>query len=205
MRQNPYPGKFIVFEGLDGSGQTTQAVLLAEFLRSKGKEVVLTKEPTHDSKAGTQIRRILANELACEPEELQKLFALDRGEHVEQVIIPALAQGKVVISDRYFFSSFAYGMADGLDLEWLIQLNSEFLLPDVTFLLRASPAVCMQRIDMRGTPKTLFEKQEKLELVWGAYEKLAGRFANIFVINSERPIDVIAKDVIEVVEKKLGI
>lgn len=201
MKKNPYPGKFIAFEGLDGSGQTTQANLLTEFFRSRGREVVQTKEPTQDSEAGKRIRRILDKKIRCTPAELQKLFAQDRKEHLDRVIIPALSGGKIVISDRYCFSSFAYGVAEGVDLDYLMVLNAEFLLPDVTFLLRVSPKVCMERIHVRGKTPTLFEKQEKLRQVWGVYEQLAKSFENVFIIDGEQAKGIVAKDIRKMIEK----
>src|SRR4030043_67748 len=123
MQKNSYSGKFIVIEGLDGSGQSTQTGLLRDFLIKKGQEVILTKEPTRDSEAGKKIKEILDEKIRIEPQKLQDLFAQDRKEHLEKLIVPALKEGKTVISDRYFFSTFAYGAADGLDLEWLIKLN----------------------------------------------------------------------------------
>src|SRR3989338_4884308 len=120
MGKNPYPGKFIVFEGLDGSGQSTQAAPLRDFLIKNGHEVVLTKEPTKDSEAGKKIREALGKNTEVSPMYLQGLFAEDRKEHLDKVIIPALMGGKTVISDRYFFSSFAFGAASGVDLKKLI-------------------------------------------------------------------------------------
>jgi len=102
MLKNTNKGKFIVFEGLDGSGQSTQAGLLKDFLLEKGYEVILTKEPTIESEAGRKIRKVLDKKLNLSPKELQELFAQDRKEHLENIIIPALKQGKMVISDRYF-------------------------------------------------------------------------------------------------------
>ncbi|MFH1841540.1 MAG: dTMP kinase, partial [Candidatus Nealsonbacteria bacterium] len=116
-------GKFIVFEGLDGSGQTTQANLLKDFLEEKGKEVVLTKEPTKNSEAGRRIREILDEKEKLDPIDLQRLFIQDRREHLDNLIIPSLKEGKTVISDRYFFSTIAFGASDGVDRNWLIEAN----------------------------------------------------------------------------------
>jgi len=186
MQKNTYQGKFIVIEGLDGSGQSTQAELLRDFLIRKGFEVILTKEPTLNSEAGKKIRKILDKELKLNPEELQELFTRDRKEHLKSLIIPALKEGKIVISDRYFFSTFAYGVADGLDLDWLIKINNEFLLPDLTFFLKVRPEICIQRIKKRGEGIKLFEKKEKLEKVWQTYEILPKRFENVYMIEGEK-------------------
>lgn len=205
MLKNTNKGKFIVFEGLDGSGQSTQAGLLKDFLLEKGNEVVLTKEPTLDSESGRKIRKVLDKELDISSKELQELFAQDRKEHLENTIIPALKQGKIVISDRYFFSSFAYGAANGLDLEWLIQINNLFLLPNITFLLEVKPETCIERIEGRGLEKTLFEKKEKLEKTWETYKILPGRFENVYLINGERSIDEVFKEIKEILSNKLNL
>jgi len=198
MQKNNYSGKFIVFEGLDGSGQSTQAGLLKDFLISEGFEVILTKEPTLDSEAGKKIRNVLDKKTEVLPHQLQELFIQDRKEHLENLIIPALKQSKIVISDRYFFSTFAYGAASGLDLEWLIKLNDNFLLPDLTFFLKVSPEICIQRIENRGEPKTLFEKKEKLKKVWQVYQTLLNRFQNIYLIDGEKSIEEVFLQIKEV-------
>ena len=202
MQKNINQGKLIVFEGLDGSGQSTQAKLLTEFLLQQGRPVVLTKEPTLDSEAGKKIRKVLDKELKVESKKLQELFAQDRKEHLENLIIPALKEGKMVVSDRYFFSTFAYGTADGLDLEWLIKINNEFLLPDLVFFLKVSPEICIQRIEKRGLTKTLFEKKEKLEKVWQVYKILPNRFENIYLIDGEKSIEDIFIEIRQIVLSK---
>ncbi len=196
MLKNTYPGKFIVFEGPDGSGQSTQAALLEKYISNLGRKVILTKEPTLDSEAGLEIKAILNHEKEASPEELQKLFVEDRREHLEKVIIPALKEGSVVISDRYFFSTFAFGSL-GADLEWLISMNSDFLLPDATFVLVVKPETSIERIAHRGIKSTLFEKLESLRKVVENYKNLGTRFANMFFIDGERPIGEIHKEIAE--------
>jgi len=203
MRKNSYPGKFVVIEGLDGSGQTTQVKLLGNFFIEKGYEVVLTKEPTLASSAGKEIRDALDKKVEAEPLKLQELFTLDRKEHLERLIEPALKEGKIVISDRYFFSTFAFGAADGLDLEWLIGLNNDFLLPDLTFILQVSPEVCVRRIEKRGQGIKLFEKKEKLEKVWQTYKILPNRFENVYIVNGESSIEEVFNAIKTIISLKL--
>jgi len=205
MKNNFYPGKFIVFDGLDGSGQSTQAALLKEFLIQKGYQVVLTKEPTLDSEAGKKIRQALDKIIEVEPQSLQELFTQDRKEHLEKLVIPALQQNKIVISDRYFFSTFAYGVSDGLDLDWLIKINDEFLLPDLTFLLKVSPETCLKRIEKRGSAKTLFEEVKKLEKVWQTYEILPSRIENAYIIDGEKSIEEVFEQIKDLARSKLNI
>ena len=202
MIENNYIGKFIVFEGLDGSGQSTQAGLLKDFLIGKGFDVILTKEPTRDSEAGKKIKEILEEKIKKDPAKLQELFTRDREEHLDKLIIPALKERKFIVCDRYFFSTFAYGVSDGLDLDWLIKINENFLLPDLTFLLKVKPEVCIKRIEKRGTPKALFEKTEKLAKVWQIYEKLPEKFKDIFVIDGEKTIEEVFSQVKEILLDK---
>jgi len=198
MKNNPYPGKFIVIEGLDGSGQSTQAGLLKDFLIKKSYQVILTKEPTSDSEAGKRIRETLDKKFETEPSKLQELFAQDRKKHLENVIIPALKEGKIVISDRYFFSSFAYGASSGVNLDWLIKINNEFLLPDLTFILKVKPEVCLERIEKRNLKRTFFEEKEKLEKVWQNYQVLPARFENVYMIEGEKPKEVVFSQIKEI-------
>ena len=203
MKKNTFPGKFIVFEGLDGSGQSTQSGLLKDFLIENGYNVVLTKEPTLDSEAGKKIRKVLDKELEISSKGLQELFVQDRREHLEKIIIPALKRGSMVISDRYFFSTFAFGASAGVDLEWLIKINNQFLYPNITFLLKVSPETCVDRIMKRGIKTTLFEKVEKLKNVWQTYKILPERFDSIYVIDGEKSIEDVFKQVEEVISKRL--
>lgn len=203
MQKNPCPGKFIVIEGLDGSGQSTQAELLRDFLIKEGCRVVLTKEPTQDSIAGRKIKKVLDKMIEVEPRLLQELFTEDRKEHLENLIIPALKEEKIVISDRYFFSTFAFGASDGLDLDWLIKINDEFLLPDLTFILKVSPEICIQRIEKRGKEKKLFEKKEKLKKVWQTYETLPNRFENVYMINGEKSKEEVFSQIKNIVLSQL--
>lgn len=203
MIKNNYPGKFIVFDGLDGSGQSTQTSLLRDFLVEKGYQVIITKEPTLDSEAGKKIRQILDEKIKIEPDKFQELFAQDREEHLEKVVIPALKKGKWVISDRYFFSSFAFGASDGLDFDWLIKINDNFLLPDRTFILKVQPEVCLDRIDKRGTAKTLFEKKEKMVKIWAVYETFPKRFPETAIIDGEKTIPEVFEQVKNIIELKI--
>ena len=205
MKKNNYPGKFIVFEGLDGSGQSTQAGLLKNFLIEKGFEVILTKEPTLDSEAGRKLRRILDEKEKIEPAKFQELFVQDRREHLENLVITARKQSKYVISDRYFYSTFAFGSSEEVDLEWLIKINDNFLTPDVVFLMKVSPEVCVARIDTRGRKKTYFEKVEKLSRAWEIYKILPQRFGEIIIVDGERKIPEIFEEIKKIISQRFKI
>ena len=203
MIKNPYPGKFIVIEGLDGSGQSTQVGLLRDFLIEKDYQVVTTKEPTQTSEAGKKIKAILDKKTKSDAVKLQELFTEDRKEHLKNTIIPALKQGKFVVSDRYCFSSFAYGASDGIDLNWLIKINNDFLLPDLTFILKVRPKVCISRIERRGTSKTLFEKEKKLAEVREIYKLFPTMFENVKILDGEKSIEEVFEEIKKAINSKL--
>lgn len=193
--EEEYKGKFIVVEGLDGSGKSHQIELLVNFLKNKGKDVILTKEPTEDSKAGQKIKKVLRKEEELLPLELQKLFVEDRKEHLEKKVIPALKEGKFVVSSRYFFSTIAYGGAEGLDVKKLLEMNKDFLLPDLTIIIDVLPEHCIERIEERGKPKEFFEQLQKLEKVGKIYKTFKNMFPNIVVINGEDSVESVFEEV----------
>ena len=163
-----YPGKFIVFEGPDGSGQSTQVKILAEKLSEQGKRVVTTAEPTHESKYSHRIWEILYKHISASNKEIQELISLDRGEHLKNLILPGLEKGDIVITSRYYYSTFAYGMIE-FDLDWLKSLNKDYPSPDITFILDVRPEICLERITKRGKALEFFETLEKLKKVMENY------------------------------------
>lgn len=194
-------GLFIVFEGLDGSGLSTQAARLAAFLSRRGREVLLTKEPT-SSPIGQLIRSALKRHLAFSPFTLQLLFAADRAEHLGKEIEPAVQAQKIVISDRYILSSLAFGSVD-LELATLQQLNARFREPDLTIMLDTPPRVCLARIRENRDTIELFEEEERLEKARAQYLALAEHFAKTVIVTGDRPIEKVAKEIQAVVEQTL--
>ena len=165
-------GKFIVIEGLDGSGKSAQVDLLVNFLQSAGKEVMLTREPTMDSESGRTIKQVLKGEIIMEALELQKLYVQDRKEHLENKVIPALEQGKFVVSSRYFFSTIAYGHADGLDVNLLAKMNQDFLLPDETIFVLANNTLFIIEMKFQKVAGSVDEKLQTCDFKKKQYEKL---------------------------------
>jgi dTMP kinase len=158
-------GCFVCIEGLDGSGKSTQARLLAERLQ-KTRRVLLTVEPSR-GRIGTFIRQSYLygeNRLSSVVEAL--LFAADRVDHVQNEIVPALETGDVVISDRYVYSSLAYQGAAGLSLEWIEKVNSHALRPDIALFLDVDLGTVMKRLKPR---KSVMENLETQERVRGYY------------------------------------
>lgn len=187
MRKNPYCGRFIVFEGLDGSGQSTQAELLKNYFIGQGQSVLLTKEPTRWTQAGKKIKEILDEKALIEPLKLQELFCKDRREHLEKEIIPALRSGKMVICDRYFFSTLAFGGL-AVPMEKLMKLNEKFIYPDIIFFLKVRPEECLRRINRRGEGIKFFEKLEKLSKVLKNYQEVIKIFDDVAVVNGEESV-----------------
>lgn len=209
MQKNSYSGRFIVFDGLDGSGQSTQAKILVEYLNAQSTKHLLghtgayyTKEPT-SSLIGGLIRGQLTHEWKSSAECLQLLFAADRAHHLEKDIIPLLERGVIVVCDRYLFSTIAFGFREIKDKGWLKEINKNFLLPDLTFFLRVSPKICMERIRRARFGITLYEKEDILQEVWLQYEKLAQEYQNVHIVDGERSVDSIAKEIQEIVIQKL--
>jgi dTMP kinase len=168
-------GFLIALEGVDGSGKSTQAKLLAAALKARGREVVLTQEPSGGA-YGAKLRHYLQGATRhLSPEEELKLFMADRREHVEQVIKPALAAGHVIITDRYYYSSVAYQGALGLDPARILAMNEALApRPDLVFLLTLSPAQALNRLaECPGRGRQVSEVRGYLEGVAAIYASLA--------------------------------
>jgi dTMP kinase len=189
---------FVSFEGLDGSGKTTQAELLRARLEAEGEEVVTTREPG-GTELGERIRELVLHGGHVAPWAEALLYAASRAQHVDEVIRPALERGASVICDRYLDSSVAYqGGARGLGLERVLELNLAAvggLLPDRTFLLLLDPA---------EVPARLRREHDRLERegddfhagVDAAYRELAARFPErIVVLDGTRPAEMLAEEV----------
>ncbi len=166
-------GVLIAFEGIDGTGKSTQIGLLAESLREMGQSVQLTREPT-DGPVGQRIRELYASRAEVTQEEELQLFIDDRRQHVEEVIQPALAAGRIVLTDRYYLSTAAYQGAVGLDPLEIIRRNELFApVPDLVMLLVVPPALGIQRIrTLRGEALNAFEQEAGLKRVAAIFDQL---------------------------------
>jgi dTMP kinase len=169
-------GVLLALEGVDGSGKTTQAGLLAEALKRRGHKVVLTREPTAGP-AGERLRRYLGGPSRhLRPVAELALFIADRREHVARVIKPALMAGKTVITDRYYYSSVAYQGALGLDTAGILAANETFApRPHLVFILTLPPALAGARLARSpGRRRQVSEGQGYLEQVAAIYASLTG-------------------------------
>ena len=145
----------------------------------------------------------MRKEITVDPLELQKLYVQDRREHLENKVVPALERGDFVISSRYDFSTFAYGYSDGLDVNLLIEMNKDFLLPDLTIIVDVLPENCVKRIEGRGEEKELFEQLEKLTKVNEIYKKIPQMFENVFAVNGEKSIPEVFEEMKKIINKIL--
>ncbi len=164
---------FWVLEGLDGAGTTTQLKNLESYMNERNMPVFRTAEPTI-YETGKFIRRVLSGEVKVPQSTVAYLFAADRDNHLnnpEYGIRAHLDQGRTVISDRYFFSSFAY-QSIGFDPEAVLMLNSRFPFPEVVLYVDTPVEDCISRIDSRGGDKEIYEKLEYQTAVHDNYEKL---------------------------------
>lgn len=202
---------FITLEGPDGSGKTTQARLLAEWLRDQGYQVVLTREPG-GTDIGDQIRGVLHDlrNTAMDPRTEILLYSASRAQHVAQLIRPALAAGKIVISDRYADSTLAYqGYGRGLDLETL-QVITAFatvgLAPDLTLHLDIPPQAGLERRQVGGNEWNRLDAEglEFHQRVRAGFLELARREPERWVtIDATRPVEEVQAEIRALVKARL--
>ncbi len=157
-------GKLIAFEGIDGAGKSSQARALAQALESAGFSVLLSREPT-DGPWGRKLRQSALHQ-RLSPEEELEAFLADRRQHVEELIAPGLAAGKIILVDRYYFSTVAYQGIRGLNPQQLLEENESFApAPDLLILLELEAAEGLRRIHGRGDVSDLFEREQDLREV----------------------------------------
>lgn len=193
---------FIAFEGIDGSGKSTQVKILSDNLKKAGHKVYSTFEPT-DSPIGSVIRNIFTHRIEADHRVIAGLFVADRLDHLlnkTNGILKKLDEGYTVITDRYYFSSYAYH-GTHMDLEWVIEANSlsaDLLQPDLNIYIDISPDISMKRLTNGRSSIELYETKENLQNVRAKYlealEKLKFQ-EHIFVTNGNRLPEEIAVDI----------
>jgi len=188
-------GVFICIEGIDASGKTTHARRLVENLRGKGFDAVYTTEPTL-GEIGKIIRTNILQSQERVPSMIEALlFAVDRIEHVENMVKPALQEGKIVISDRYVYSSLAYQGAAGLDLKWIEEINKFAIPPDLAIYIDIPAEVVFERLRREKSVMENFQTQCKVREI---YLKLV-EDGRLIPINGNRPGNEVEKDILEIV------
>ncbi|MFO7660592.1 MAG: dTMP kinase [Candidatus Cloacimonadaceae bacterium] len=197
-----YKGYFITFEGIEGCGKSTQAMLLASALREKGYEVLLTREPGGPA-ISEAIRKILLDPENYEmlPETEMLLYMASRSQHTGQWILPALREGKIVISDRYFDSTIAYqGAARDIDFD-MIETITRFATystdPELTFLIDVPVEIGLKRIQSRKLDRLEMETADFHQKVREQYLFIASKYASRYnVINGDDMVDSIHQMII---------
>ena len=205
-------GRFIVFEGLDGAGTTTQAKLLAERLQKQGRTVYLAHQPS-DGPVGQLIRQILAGRAATTQADgklgmvdervMALLFAADRLDHLNSQIEPRLARGEDVILDRYTLSSLAYQGAS-TSHEFINHANRFARRPDLTLFLYVPANVALDRVRSRGAKLERYETAQQLSLIEREYSRLVGTLASVVSIDGTRPITEVAELCYGALQQQLG-
>ena len=200
-------GKFIVFEGIDGSGKSTQLKLLASRLTGMGVEICSTFEPS-DGPIGRLIRKMLSGKMSSDQRTIASLFAADRVDHLVNEtngILNEIDQGRIVLCDRYYFSSYAY-QAQFIDMDWVIHansLNAQMLRPDIVVFIDVAPDTCFKRIQKRGGPLEMYEKIDIMKRVranyFTAFEKLKSD-ETVAVIDGNRHKKDVSQDIWEQVK-----
>ncbi len=194
-------GKLIVVEGIDGSGKSSLCQALFKKLSQKKKGVVMSQEPTNGP-YGKKIKEALIKK-TLSPEKFLELFYLDRLWHVKNFIIPSLEKGDIVLLDRYYLSTLAYQGAQGMDPDEILRKNETIApLPDFVIFLEVSLETALKRVSFRGEAKSCFEKKNFLKRVDEIYKKYLPYFRHIR-LSSEKPLDKIVKEALNVLESKL--
>ncbi|MBE0663107.1 MAG: dTMP kinase [Bacteroidales bacterium] len=193
---------FIAFEGIDGSGKSLQVKLLAESLIKAGHKVYSTFEPT-DSPIGSIIRNIFQHKIEADHRVIAGLFVADRLNHLlnkTDGILKMLEEGYTVITDRYYFSSYAY-QGIHMPLNWVIEANSlsaDLLRPDLNIYIDISPEISMQRLNSGRNSIELYETMDNLRNVRNKYSEVFELLRNkerIFVTDGNRAPEAIASDI----------
>jgi dTMP kinase len=191
-------GAFIVIEGLDGSGKTTQAKLLARALR-KSHDAVLTAEPSQ-GKIGKFIRsRILYGEKRDSASVEALLFAADRIDHVQNEVLPAVSEGRVVVCDRYLYSSLAYQGSAGLGIEWIRTINQHALKPDLALFIDVSPEMVLKRLKRKKSVMENLATQQKVREIYLKYVAKG----ELVRVDGEQARTTVAKEVLKTVAEFL--
>lgn len=186
-------GKFIVFEGIDKSGKTTQAKMLCEHLKKSGVECVFCSEPTYENPIGLLIRDWLNGKVEIKSgKAITLLYSADRYEDLKTRALPALKEGKTVVMDRYYYSTMVYeNVLYGADSEWIEKIHDFALKPDKTIFIDISAEECVKRA---GKKADRHEKLDKMEKVRQGYIELSDK-ESFIVIDGARPIEDVFDDV----------
>jgi len=196
--QNHHRGRFIVLEGGDGAGKTTQARILCSTLRRKGYKTHGTAEPSQGA-IGKLIRRAFLEKEKISPEIEALLFAADRYLHLKSEVLPALARGRTVVCDRYMYASLAYQGAQGVDSKWLREINRFAERPDLAIYLDIPAEISLGRIKRR---KSVLENLELQRRVREQYLQLV-QAGELMLVDATQSMKKVAENIIGLVDVQL--
>lgn len=218
LKKNSYKGTYIAIEGIDGCGKTTQAKILSDYFKKKGKEVILTREPRKKGIIGDLVQKVLLGQTNMHPKAFQYLFTADRVMHYEDVIIPSLKSGKIVMSDRCFWSAIVYGILDRVNGKYnlkeaeqiliaqsILSMYHQFTIPDYSFYLKISLNTSLERIKKKHKKdqKEIYEKKEKLDQVIKGYNWLSEKFKDeIIIIDGEKSVEKVTENILKRIKIK---
>lgn len=216
FKRNTEQGIYIAIEGIDGSGKSTQIEKLYDYFVSQGKEVVRTREPRKDEGLiGELIQKILHGKTQIPSVAFQYLFSADRQMHHKELVLPALAKGKIVLSDRCFWSAIPYGITDrGGDIDdpegieymlvaqSILSMYHQFTLPDHTIYLDIPTEVAMKRIEGSEETKEIYEEKTTLAKTIKGYNWLLKKFPDEFtIIDATKSVTEVTEEIIKRITK----
>lgn len=213
FKKNPYKGLYIAIEGIDGSGKTTQVEKVFRYFRNLGRDVVTTREPRKNvGVIGELIQRILQGKEKIPSVAFQYLFTADREIHHEELITPSLKAGKVLVSDRCFWSAVPYGILDRdkkldentaeyiLVAQSILSMYHQFTIPDYTFYLDIPLDTAFERIKRSEGTGEIYEEKEKLEKIIKGYQWLLQKFPKEFVVvDGRKSVEEVTKEIIAII------
>lgn len=216
FKRNTSNGLYIAIEGIDGSGKTTQVDRLCSYFESKGKEVVKTREPRKNvGVIGELIQKILHGKAKIPSVAFQYLFTADREIHHQELIVPSLNAGKIVISDRCFWSAIPYGILDRdgdldentasylLVAQSILSMYHQFTVPNYTFYLDISLDTAIRRIKKENGADEIYEDRKKLAKILKGYKWLLEKFPKeISVVDGEKGVEEVTDDIISILNLK---
>lgn len=194
LKRNPFKGRYFAFEGIDGSGKSTQVEKIKKYLEEKEERVVITSEPMAQGKIQELIRDTLFSKIDIPSRAFQAIYSADRGVNHATIVEPALKRGNTVLTHRSFWSAVAYGILDlGENYDFskassllvsqgIISSFYQFFAPDKTFYLKVSAEHAIKRLQEMKKEKDIYEKKEKLAKIITGYDRVVKEFPDEFVI-----------------------
>lgn len=210
LRRNPYPGKYYAFEGIDGSGKSTQVEKIKGYLEQLGQKVIVTSEPQHEGEVQKIIRAALFSKVKIPSRAYQNLYSADRAVNHAEIVEPALELGQTVLTHRSFWSAVAYGILDlGEEYNFskaysiftsqgIFSNYHQFLSPDKTFYLKVTAKHAVSRLGKMDKAKDIYENKKKLAKIVTGYDRIVAEFPEEFiVIDGEQGEEKVTREIID--------